>query len=140
MKKFISALLPVIILFSTSAFSQSISNTSNTITIDISEPYDCPTVAPSGTYNIDLAYFDLNLGDWVYVNDVTVTVSSTSTTFTIDFSSVTPAVNFPAGDFINGAGHFTLTKTGTEYTLYWDSYWLTCVPLGLTSYWKNRAL
>ena len=128
MRKLIVLELPLLLL-SAASVSQTITNTSNSVTFNVSGT-DCSIVPVSGTYTLDIAYFDLNIGDWVELNGLTVSVTAGSSTFTIDCSGVTPAVNFPADYFIITTGHIKLTKTGYEYLLYWDSDYLSCTPLG----------
>lgn len=130
MRKVVSLFLAVSLLFlSAASVAQTISNTSNTITFNVSGT-DCNVVPPSGTYTLDIEYFDFSIGDWVELDDLTVIITAGTSTFTIDCSGVSPAVNFPVGEFITSVGHILLTKTGYEYTLYWDSDYVTCTPLG----------
>lgn len=130
MRKVFSFFLAVPLLFlSATAVSQSISNTSNTVTFNVTST-DCSIVPPSGNYTLDISYFDFSIGDWVNLTSLAVTVSAGTSTFTIDCSGVTPAVNFPYNDFINSVGNIKLTKTGYEYLLYWDTDYLSCTPLG----------
>ena len=130
MRKVVSLFLVVSLLFlSAASVAQTISNTSNTITFNVSGT-DCATVPASGTYTLDIEYFDFSIGDWVILNDLTVTVTAGTSTFTVDCSGVSPAVNFPVDELIYSTGHIVLTKTGYEYTLYFDGGQLNCIPLG----------
>lgn len=121
-----------IVFISLGCIAQPVSNTSNTITFDISGT-DC-SATPAGSYTADLSYFDLCTADWVQLNDISVSVTVSGTTFTIDASGVTPAVSFPTDEeyqLLNSAGNVTLTNGSTEYHLIFDSGQINCQPLGL---------
>jgi hypothetical protein len=128
MKKTICLFAILVICFS--SFAQAISNTSNTITFNISGT-DCHTAPPAGTYELDLAYFDFDQADWVHINDITVTVTVSGSTFTIDASAVTPAVDLPEDELIYSVGNVSLTNTSTDFYLIFDSGYVNCEPLGI---------
>jgi hypothetical protein len=110
-----------------------ISNTSNTATFNVYQT-DCPAPPAAGSYTADLEYFDFWTTDWVRHNDIPVTVSISGTSFTIDASSVSPAVNFPTDEgyqFLYSTGHFILTSGSTEFHLIFDNGYIGCQPLGI---------
>jgi hypothetical protein len=137
MSKLLLALsIALLVGASHTSIAQNITNTSNTVTFDLStSERDCPNVPGpgSGTYQLDITWFDMNIGDWIYLNGLTATVTVNAHDFTIDASAVTPAVNFPPDEFINTFGSIVLTQPGFEYKLFWQIDQLNCTPLGIQS-------
>jgi hypothetical protein len=129
-----------IVFISLTAMAQ-ISNTSNTVTFDVNGT-DCATTPAAGSYTADLSYFDFWTADWVYLNDIPVTVSVSGTTFTVDASSVTPAVNFPTDEgyqLLYSTGHLILPSGSTEYHLIFDYGYLNCQPLGMQKAFEHLS-
>src|ERR1044071_3737949 len=131
MKKTICMLAILFVCYS--AVAQSISNTSNTITFNVSGT-DCSRTPAAGTWEMDLEYFDmLYTFDWIHINNVTVTVTVSGSTFTIDASSVSPAINLPPDELINTVGRIDLTNSTTGYTMIFAMGYINCEPLALSS-------
>src|SRR5690349_13652469 len=103
------------------AFSQPNSMVSNTATsFTLNSP--CAPVF-NGTYTVQLNYFDFTIGDWVPGPDntvyqsysgVVVTVNNTTGDVVYDFSSSSPAPNFPVGLMAESQGWIKVPSTGAQ--------------------------
>ena len=102
-KFFLVFLLACISLIGFTQANTFVSNTATSFTLD--QP--CLSI-PSGTYTIQLQYFDLGTGNWVpptldtYITYTNVQVTTNpGSTVVYDFSSASPSVNFPTNPELN---------------------------------------
>ena len=138
MKKFTLSLLTGLCLFAAqAAFSQAMTNTGNTITLDNT----CFNVGvASGTYMLDLSYFDLDKNATVNLS-VACTVSSNGAShmvITVDNDIFpTPATNGYWSLADAWPGNIKLTAGSTSFITFWymnedGSLGFNCTPLGFS--------
>src|SRR5688572_21495871 len=119
MKKYLFTLLLSLVI-SLLAFAQSNSMVSNTAT-SFTLNFPCSPVS-TGTYTVEINYFDLSIGDWVPGPDnlqfasysgVVVTVNSSNGNVVYDFSNASPIPNFPL-NMSESQGWIRIPATGGQ--------------------------
>jgi len=139
MKKLTLSLLSGLCLFAAqTAFSQTMSNTGNTITLDNT----CFNVGvTSGTYTLDLTFDDPDYGP-ITLPSVSCTVSSNGTShmvITVDSDIFpTPATNGYGYLADAWPGNIKLTAGSTSFITFWwmnedGSLGFNCTPLGFNA-------
>ncbi len=139
-KFFLVFLLAGISLIGFTQANTFVSNTATSFTLD--QP--CLPI-PSGTYTIQLQYFDSGNGNWVpptldtYITYTNVQVTTNpGSTVVYDFSSASPSANFPTNPELNQSqGTFYVLSGSTIIgRMNWDLDQLNCpaLPVTLTSW------